>query len=297
MRAFKFFSLDNQNNLISLSARAHAGICYDRNSSTTAPPWLAELGLHPLAFAEMEAAITFGSLLGNTTTAYLWEVEGPKIENTHEKRIDPTTLSFLWPINKESFAKQIMYSWPDGTIMLESVLPIKLIAELSVWDFIIKCGTIVHLTSQALKLLSDGNNIYKFAVCVSVNPFVLVSLDKSTKWYNLYSKDFVGCGTLSVDLLNEFQTDIYKCKIGNFINIYQTFFVGAIVRPRSESGFTLHCGSCIYSDAVCVSVEPFVLVSRETDMRWQATIKKDDFCIIDRASDSLLEACMNRLEK
>jgi hypothetical protein len=56
------------------------------------------------------------------------------------------------------------------------------------------------------------------------------------------------------------------------LRVQQFFKVGDIVQnwfgPDSTRGCPLVCGSGYYEDAIVVSVEPFVLVSREGDMLW-----------------------------
>jgi len=44
---------------------------------------------------------------------------------------------------------------------------------------------------------------------------------------------------------------------------------------KAINGNMLHCASGVYSDAVVISVEPLVLVSRYTDMRWTCYPKED----------------------
>jgi len=72
--------------------------------------------------------------------------------------------------------------------------------------------------------------------------------------------------------------------------------VGNIVEPTKESGFILHCGTGCYKDAVVISSEPFILTSRESDMKWQATIKKEDFEITGDIDKITLKNCMRRLQ-
>ena len=75
----------------------------------------------------------------------------------------------------------------------------------------------------------------------------------------------------------------------------EKFSVGDIVQPKPDSGFILHSGSGAYTDAVCVSVKPFVLVSRETDMLWNTTVSPRDFMVVDKADKRVLHGCMERL--
>ena len=74
----------------------------------------------------------------------------------------------------------------------------------------------------------------------------------------------------------------------------EKFNIGDIVQPKPDSGFVLHSGASAYSDAVCVSVKPFVLVSRETDMLWNTTVSPKDFMVVERADKKLLHDCLER---
>jgi hypothetical protein len=55
------------------------------------------------------------------------------------------------------------------------------------------------------------------------------------------------------------------------------FNVGDFVLPHVNSGHQLRSGCEAYEDAVVVSIDPFVLVSEEGDMRWEGTVKREDF--------------------
>lgn len=72
--------------------------------------------------------------------------------------------------------------------------------------------------------------------------------------------------------------------------------IGDIVKPKTFE-HVLACGSGIYPDAVCVSVEPFVLVSEEADMLWHSTLgTPSDYEIIGKVNDAkMLARCMRRL--
>lgn len=58
--------------------------------------------------------------------------------------------------------------------------------------------------------------------------------------------------------------------------------------------YPLASGAILYKDAVVVSVSPFVLVSRETDMMW-SEIDPADFRVTGRAGRLLLQRCRRRL--
>lgn len=68
--------------------------------------------------------------------------------------------------------------------------------------------------------------------------------------------------------------------------------VGAIVKHYDESG--LRCGSGVYPYAIVVSMEPFVLVSESSDMRWGG-IPRAALTVIGKATDKQLEVCKRRL--
>jgi uncharacterized protein CbrC (UPF0167 family) len=77
----------------------------------------------------------------------------------------------------------------------------------------------------------------------------------------------------------------------------QELEVGNIVMPTVESKYHLHSGSSSYDSAVVISVKPFVLASVEADMRWEATIKKEDFVVIANAPKDMLKKCLKRIKK
>ena len=58
--------------------------------------------------------------------------------------------------------------------------------------------------------------------------------------------------------------------------------VGDIVKGVGD--FILACGSGIYKDAIIVSIDPLVAVSREGDMLWRSTITPDSFAVVGKAS-------------
>ncbi|MBT2909660.1 hypothetical protein PL84_03570 [Vibrio anguillarum] len=71
--------------------------------------------------------------------------------------------------------------------------------------------------------------------------------------------------------------------------------VGDVVEPIKHD-YQLASGCGRYDSAVVVSVEPFVLVSHAADMRWQSTVKREQFKIVGKVEGEALEACMKRLE-
>lgn len=75
--------------------------------------------------------------------------------------------------------------------------------------------------------------------------------------------------------------------------VIREFEVGDFVCKKN--GGCLRSGSEAYSFAVVISVEPFVLCSEESDMRWSSTVTKEEFKIIGKASQARLTNCLRRL--
>ena len=73
--------------------------------------------------------------------------------------------------------------------------------------------------------------------------------------------------------------------------------VGNIIKPTKESVFTLRSGAGYYDKAVVISEEPFIITSEESDMKWEATIKKEYFEVVGEADKATLEHCKRRLSK
>jgi hypothetical protein len=71
--------------------------------------------------------------------------------------------------------------------------------------------------------------------------------------------------------------------------------IGNIIKPTKESGFHLRSGSFSYDKAVVISVEPFIITSEHSDMKWCATIQKEYFEVIGQADTATLEHCKRRL--
>lgn len=69
--------------------------------------------------------------------------------------------------------------------------------------------------------------------------------------------------------------------------------VGDIVVPNK--GHYLRSGCSNYECAVVVSMEPFILVSERTDMKWSCGVKPENFTVSSIANDALLERCKKRL--
>ena len=82
---------------------------------------------------------------------------------------------------------------------------------------------------------------------------------------------------------------------GESYTLVQELKVGDIVTPY-ESDFVLHCASGMYNEAVVISTKPFVLTSKSSDMRWESTVKVEDFRKVDgELDDETLQNCMRRL--
>lgn len=71
-------------------------------------------------------------------------------------------------------------------------------------------------------------------------------------------------------------------------------FVGALVVARNPRETVLACGSHVYTEAVCVSLCPFVLVSLNTDMLW-GHHRIGEFRAVGAAHTSTLSKCIRRL--
>ena len=69
--------------------------------------------------------------------------------------------------------------------------------------------------------------------------------------------------------------------------------VGNLVKHVKPEG--LRCGAGLYRVAVAISIEPLVLVSLRTDMRW-ANIKIDEIVFVQKGNDIQTKRCMRRLE-
>lgn len=68
--------------------------------------------------------------------------------------------------------------------------------------------------------------------------------------------------------------------------------IGDVVKPINHS-HTLRCGSGHYSHAVVINDNPFVLSTG--DMRWSATVVKEGFEFVRRATPEEFETAVRRL--
>jgi len=67
-----------------------------------------------------------------------------------------------------------------------------------------------------------------------------------------------------------------------------------VVSAKGPTDPILVTGSDYYDHAVCVSVNPFILISKTGDMRW-SNKNADDFVSRGKASSVVLKTCMKRL--
>lgn len=68
--------------------------------------------------------------------------------------------------------------------------------------------------------------------------------------------------------------------------------IGDVVQPINVR-YSLRCGSGEYKAAVVINTNPFVLSTG--DMRWSATVQKEHFEFVRRATPEELEHALTRL--
>lgn len=73
-----------------------------------------------------------------------------------------------------------------------------------------------------------------------------------------------------------------------------TINIGDVVIPNSVY-VRLRSGCSEYSHAICVSVDPFILVSSKADMMWSASIDARNFIPLCEAHPDITAKCMERL--
>lgn len=83
---------------------------------------------------------------------------------------------------------------------------------------------------------------------------------------------------------------------GDYYSLIDKYRVGDLVESKNENQFRLHCGTLFYENAVVVSVEPFILVSKCSSMKWQSTIKKEYFDVVGKVDKNVLRNCMRRVD-
>ena len=71
--------------------------------------------------------------------------------------------------------------------------------------------------------------------------------------------------------------------------------VGDIVQ-RKDNGM-LRSGCEAYPRAVVASTSPFCLISEESDMRWSATVKRDDFKVVGLADEETFKRVATRWQR
>lgn len=70
--------------------------------------------------------------------------------------------------------------------------------------------------------------------------------------------------------------------------------IGSLVAP--SKGDPLTSGCSVYAAAVVISVQPFVLISEEGDMRWTQR-HRDDFKVVGTASARAAENVLDRISR
>ena len=106
-------------------------------------------------------------------------------------------------------------------------------------------------------------------------------------------------GELWGDLLEkEYQAPRIRGKMGITTQdgLIPVFQVGDLVESTDE-GYPLRSGSEWYPIAVVIQVSPLVLVSEESDMRWETTVKPDKLAVVGKADKKTLKTCLRRLDK
>ena len=71
--------------------------------------------------------------------------------------------------------------------------------------------------------------------------------------------------------------------------------VGDVVIPR-DGKITLFCGSGIYTHAICVSTNPYIMISEHGDMLWTHE-EAIDYVPLCQVHPDILKVCMNRLKR
>lgn len=77
--------------------------------------------------------------------------------------------------------------------------------------------------------------------------------------------------------------------------LYKNFDVNDIVYVSPDSSYVLRSGCSEYHTAIVLSVEPFVLASQSGDMRWSATVRREDFLRFRAATPEEIEKVKHRL--
>ena len=69
--------------------------------------------------------------------------------------------------------------------------------------------------------------------------------------------------------------------------------IGDLVNDPNEPK-RLHCGSGIYPHAVVMSLQPFILVSESSDMKWTQQ-QPDGLVKVGKADEKTIKRCMRRM--
>ncbi len=67
-----------------------------------------------------------------------------------------------------------------------------------------------------------------------------------------------------------------------------------VITHPSHQGPRLFCGSGVYTHAICVSVDPFVLVSEHGDMLWR-TVQPEEVLSLCKADAGIVAVGLKRL--
>jgi hypothetical protein len=62
-----------------------------------------------------------------------------------------------------------------------------------------------------------------------------------------------------------------------------------------KNGSYLRGGAEVYHYGIVICIEPFILCSADSDMRWSSTITKEEFRVVGKASQARLTKCLKRL--
>ena len=73
--------------------------------------------------------------------------------------------------------------------------------------------------------------------------------------------------------------------------------VGDVVIPnKSAKERYFHSGSEVYNHAIVASLDPFILISSQGDMRWSCTWEAHEVEVLCQASQEIQEIVQSRLE-
>jgi len=75
------------------------------------------------------------------------------------------------------------------------------------------------------------------------------------------------------------------------------FEIGDLVAYKSEKLGILRTGMSWYAHAVVASLKPFILVSEDGDMLWQATVKSNSFKKVGEADKEAIVNVLKRMTR